>query len=249
MWPSGPPAAVPARFRRARRCSRLGKGGATLGEFLGVDLHRIWGGRLCRRAGSTAAASGRRCAPGSSEADAWSRQGAAGLAPAEATGGYWLACTTPTASGTGASAGTANGDRSRARGGGGAHPRRDGRHSFYGRRPCLHDVPARTAVPRGGGRQTPVGAPGGGRQWTAGSDAARSGTGVGFEVPRCAICWEGARRPGKAWAPREGAARPGSRGGRMRRAREREGAARRRVPASPVAVYPGSTAIISKILN
>jgi hypothetical protein len=151
MWPSGPPAAVPARFRRARRCSRLGKGGATLGEFLGVDLHRIWGGRLCRRADSTAAASGRRCAPGSSEADAWSRQGAAGLAPAEARGGYWLACTAPAASGTGASAGTANGDRSRARGGGGAHPQRDGQHSFYGRRPYLRDVPARTALPRGGG--------------------------------------------------------------------------------------------------
>jgi hypothetical protein len=52
-------------------------------------------------------------------------------------------------------------------------------------------------------------------------------------------------------APREGASRPGSRGGRTRRARtqERESAARRRVPASPDAVYPGLTAIISKILN
>jgi hypothetical protein len=33
------------------------------------------------------------------------------------------------------------------------------------------------------------------------------------------------------------------------RAGERESAARRRVPASPAAVYPGSTAIISKLLN
>jgi hypothetical protein len=123
--------------------------------------------------------------------------------------------------------------------------------AFMGGGPTCATSPHVRRCLGGGGRQTPVGAPGGGRRRTSGSDAARSGTGVGFEVPQCAMCWEGVRRPGKAWAPREGAARPRSRGGRMRRARawERESAARRRVPASPVAVYPGSTIIISKILN
>jgi hypothetical protein len=87
LGPPGRPAAVRPKFRQARQCSRSGKGGATLGESLGVGLHRTWGPGLCQRAGSTAAASSRRCAPVSGEASAQLRQGAAGLAPAEARGG------------------------------------------------------------------------------------------------------------------------------------------------------------------
>jgi hypothetical protein len=86
MWPSRPAGAASAKIPAARRCSRPGRGGARLREYLGLDLHMIWGLGLCRRTGSTAAANGRRCVPGSSEAGAWPRQGAAGLAPAEARG-------------------------------------------------------------------------------------------------------------------------------------------------------------------
>jgi hypothetical protein len=84
----------PARlgqFRRARRSSRPGKGWGGSYGVLGVDLHRFWG-RLCRRVGSTAAASGRRCAPCSGEAGTWQRQDAVGLAPGKAREGLgWFA--------------------------------------------------------------------------------------------------------------------------------------------------------------
>jgi hypothetical protein len=59
---------------------------------LGVDLDRIWGARLYRRASSTAAAGGRHCAPGSGETSTWPRQGAVGLAPGKAReGNGWFA--------------------------------------------------------------------------------------------------------------------------------------------------------------
>jgi hypothetical protein len=83
----GRPAAVRPKFRRARRCSQQGKGGATFWEYLGLGLHRIWGPELRRRAGSTAPGSGWLCMPASGEAGARPRQSAAGLALAEAMGG------------------------------------------------------------------------------------------------------------------------------------------------------------------
>jgi hypothetical protein len=87
LGPPGRPAAVRPKFRRARQCSRPGKGGATLGVYLGHGSHRIQGPGLRQRAGSTAAGSGRRCVPVSGEVGARPRQCAAGLAPAEARGG------------------------------------------------------------------------------------------------------------------------------------------------------------------
>jgi hypothetical protein len=86
LGPPGRAAAVRPKFRRARRCSRPGRGGATLEEYLGVVLHRIWGPGLRRRAGLTAVGSGRCCVAASGEAGARLRQSATGLAPAEARG-------------------------------------------------------------------------------------------------------------------------------------------------------------------
>jgi hypothetical protein len=73
-----------------------------------------------------------------------------------------LACTAPAASGTGVSAGTSNGDRRRSKAMWRAHTREETSGlDFMGGRPCLRDVPTRTAVPRGGGgagtRGGPVG--------------------------------------------------------------------------------------------
>jgi hypothetical protein len=81
LGPPGRPAAVRPKFRRARRCSRPGKGGATLGEYPEPDLRRIWRPGLRRCAGSTAPDSARRCVPASGEAGARPRQCAVGLAP------------------------------------------------------------------------------------------------------------------------------------------------------------------------
>jgi hypothetical protein len=57
LGPPGRPATVQPKFRRARRCSRQGRAGETLGYHLWPDLHRSlerWG---CRQ-GCTAAATG-----------------------------------------------------------------------------------------------------------------------------------------------------------------------------------------------
>jgi hypothetical protein len=75
------------KFRRARRRTWSGKGWGRSYGALGADLHRIWGGRPCRRVDSTVAASGWRCVPGSGETGAWQRQGATGSAPGEASVG------------------------------------------------------------------------------------------------------------------------------------------------------------------
>jgi hypothetical protein len=62
LGPPGRPAAVRPKFRRARRCSRPGKGGATLGEYLGLGLHWIRGpGLVGVRARRRRAAAGAAC--------------------------------------------------------------------------------------------------------------------------------------------------------------------------------------------
>jgi hypothetical protein len=90
-WPFaiGSPGAAgggPAEIPASSSVLAAGEGRATLGEYLGLGLHQIWGPGLRRCAGSTAVGSGRRCVAAFGEAGARPRQSAAGLAPAEARG-------------------------------------------------------------------------------------------------------------------------------------------------------------------
>jgi hypothetical protein len=119
---------IPARFAGVWP----GKGGGGLKAHLGVDLHRIWGVGLCQRAGSTAAASGRRCAPVSGEGRLERSAAVAGLGSREAREGggkfTWLAVgrelelTAAGLEGTGGSSVGRGGGGSARRGNGAAAP-------------------------------------------------------------------------------------------------------------------------------